>query len=182
MSCSELQSEELEVLKSIYEGDDAYSAIEDTVHQYKVWWLQVWRSFFSKKNHPLSILFIFLVHPVRDRRQRSLLRVGAAMVVRVPREWGGWGLPGGLLQQGGGGCQKALLINVVIRPRRGTSLSRQFCLGNFLQYGVKPLWEVLNLTFPLWRNLASYQQQARRSGGEDPNRGRRQSRGGTGTL
>ena len=37
MSCSELQSEELEVLKSIYEGDDAYSAIEDTVHQYKVW-------------------------------------------------------------------------------------------------------------------------------------------------
>ena len=35
MSCSELQTEELEVLKSIYEGDDAYSAIEDTVHQYK---------------------------------------------------------------------------------------------------------------------------------------------------
>ena len=41
MSCSELQSEELEVLKSIYEGDDAYSAIEDTVHQYKV--RTVWR-------------------------------------------------------------------------------------------------------------------------------------------
>ncbi len=35
MSCSELQSEELEVLKSIYEGDDAYAAVSASQHQYK---------------------------------------------------------------------------------------------------------------------------------------------------
>jgi hypothetical protein len=35
MSCSELQSEELEVLESIYEGDSAYKAISATQHQYK---------------------------------------------------------------------------------------------------------------------------------------------------
>ncbi|XP_005111927.1 RWD domain-containing protein 4 [Aplysia californica] len=35
MSCEEMQKEELEVLESIYDGDEAYKQISDTVFQYK---------------------------------------------------------------------------------------------------------------------------------------------------